>query len=233
MTLQITPKVPNMFKPSAEDSEVLGFYGDRRIPQSSGGEKNLLFDDFEGAALDNTKWTGSITGNGSITVSGSTVILNSGTTGGGFWTEIKSKVRSLRQIVGGDIIIEAKVKVNFSGDNGLWKIGLTDNNGTDLAYIGKRLNNANEHWKPRIEKDGVVESGVEESTADDSYLKIKIILGLYKVKFYIDDVLVETLDAADSVPNDQEMFVIFRAEQSISTIIMTIDWAKFQYIGIG
>jgi len=236
MSLKVGNIFGKLFEATAEDAEVLGFYGNLRIPQSSGGEKNLFFDGFEGATLDATNWTETIVGSGTINVANGTCILYSGSGGtGDNSAKITSKIRSLRQIVGGDIIIETKVKVaNFTDTNGMWFIGLTDSDGTDLAFIGKRINNAGYSWKPRVENDGTTDEGVSESSAENTYLKIKIIIKLYSVEFYIDDVLVETLDGADAIPNDQEMFVYFKAKFGSSrTVTMTIDWVKFQYIGSG
>ncbi len=232
-------RVGNIFGISANDGEVLGFYGNKRIPQSSGGEKNLLFDDFDGAALDTAKWDETTTGSGNVSVGSGVCVLATNATLNSI-VQIQSDVRSLRQIVAGDITFETRMKV-VKGNDGWFKVGLksigAEGSYTDYAFIGGKLNNTPLATTATfIANSGTTGTGTVINITSGTYFKLKIVVGLYNVKYYVNDVLHTTISTADSIPNDQEIFAYFHGRQGGGggwNVTMTIDWVKFQYIGSG
>jgi len=223
--------IPSLFKKKVE-------FGEYVTPEDEGAEGsffnylNFFFDNFNRTSLNSTMWVENLTGSGTITLTGETILLETigdYNDGARLWGNIYDKGAN------GIMIFEAKVKRNITGGDGTGscelgfyeeRLGAATTN-SEAQFIKSTADGAGD-WKPYASQGGGEAIGSTYSTTNNKWviLKIEVDNAITDIRFYINGNLVETLNYSLSdnmVPN----FHIYSLNGTKPTL--EIDWVKFKY----
>ncbi len=134
-----------------------------------------------------------------------------------------------RQTIAGDLIFEARIKNNAGGASANMKFGMGDTAGGPFSddFLIFELVNANT-WRPMADRNGTTITGSNITIPNNTWNTFKIIMETDSVKFYVNNVLKETMTGAN-VPDDQDMQMGFQSDHEGDTANMSVEWCKVEW----